>query len=531
MTTPPSLPATGRSWFGIRAKLLGCAALLVLLVSGLLTSYTIVTNRSHALELYQEDAIRDGDTLAEAMVNDLYRLDLRGLRQHLGAVHKNSSIVATFVLDEQGQVLADGTLDNARRGQRLDDPFVARILATQGWVIERGEQVFKLGRPITLDGSEFLGRLYLQLSLEEINRSILRQLQETIAISIGCILLSFVVAWWFATRFTRPITALTQAADRIRSGDASVEIAITGHDEIRTLSVSLQEMWQQLRTSDQELRTLNLSLDQKVQERTQALQATLQIVHSSIQYASRIQHSLLPNPEFVRFLLPHHFVVWQPRDVVGGDLYWCRLWGMGTLLVVGDCTGHGVPGAFMTLIANGALGHALNMTQPGKLGTLITTMHNNMQEVLGREQEPGNTDDGVELGACYLPPNNTDMLFVGARFSLFYQDPGTPVVELRGDRTGIGYRSIATAPEFTEQRMPRLPNRRFILTTDGLLDQVGEEKRQGWGKKRFQELLDRHRETPVEEIGAHLYEALLAHQGQEIRRDDVTIFGFSVETP
>ncbi|MBF0161995.1 MAG: SpoIIE family protein phosphatase [Magnetococcales bacterium] len=517
-----------QSRLGIRAKLLGFTGILVLLVSGFLTGYTLWANRAHLLEVYEEDAIQVGDILAVAVVNDLYRLDLRGLRQRLSAVHEDSSIVATFVLDEQGQVLSDGTSKNSLRGQRLEDPFVERILAGDSWVVERGDTQLKLGRPVTLEGVGPLGRLYLKLSLEGLNHKIIHQLQETLLISGGCVLLGFMVAWWFAARFTRPITALTQAANQIRAGDALVHIPITGRDEIRQLSVALEEMLRRLQNSDRELRELNLSLDQKVQERTQALQEALQIIRSSIQYASRIQRSLLPRPDFMQFVLPHHFVLWHPRDVVGGDLYWCRLWGMGVLLIVGDCTGHGVPGAFMTLIANGALGHAVNSTEPGELGKLVSTMHDNMQGVLGETQEAGNADDGVELGACYFPPGAAELRFVGARFSLFYQDPGAPAQELKGDRNGIGYRSIARSPTFTEQILPLQPNRRIILTTDGMIDQVGGEKRQGLGKKRFQALLEGYQETPVQGLGERLYEALVAYQGGEIRRDDVTVVGFSV---
>lgn len=513
--------------FGIRARLLLFAALLVLLVSTLLTAYAIWSNRSHALEIYQKDAMQVGDILAEAVVNDLYRLDLRGLRLRLSAVHANSAITATFILNEQGQVLADGTSANSLRGQRLPDPFVARILTSKEWVIEQETHLLKLGRPITLDGTEPLGRLYLQLSLTTLERIILHQLQKILLIAAVCILFSLAIAWWIATRFTRPVIALTRAAEQVRDGDTQVEIPVTGQDEIRTLSVALEEMLRRLRASDQELRCLNLSLDQKVRERTDALQQALHVVHSSIQYASRIQHSLLPDPAFLLFLLPQHCIVWQPRDIVGGDIYWCRLWGMGTLLVVGDCTGHGVPGAFMTLIANGALGHALNQTPPGELATLVTTMHGHIQAVLGRERALGNAEDGLELGACYFPPGEESFLFVGAHFSLFQQDPGTPVVEQKGDRTGIGYRHLLHPPPFTEHMIARPPGRRFFLVTDGLLDQVGEKKRQGFGKARLREVLQQHEKKTIREVGDILYASLVAHQGAEIRRDDVTIVGFS----
>ncbi|MEO5350029.1 MAG: HAMP domain-containing protein [Magnetococcus sp. YQC-3] len=518
------------SFFGIRARLLLFTALLMLLVSSLLTAYAIWSNGDHALEIYQKDLIQVGDILAEAVVNDLYRLDLRGLRMRLSAVHKNSAITATFILDEQGQVLTDGTSANSRRGQRLEDPFVERILASRGWVIEQGAHLMKLGRPITLEGAEPLGRLYLQLSLTDLEQLILHQLREILLISLACLLFSFAIAWWFANRFTRPITALTQAAEQVRDGDTQVMIPVTGQDEIRTLSVTLEEMLRRLRASDQELRGLNLSLDQKVRERTEELQQALHIVRGSIQYASRIQRSLLPDPEFLHFLLPQHCIVWQPRDIVGGDMYWCRLWGMGTLLVVGDCTGHGVPGAFMTLIANGALGHALNQTPPGELARLVATMHGHIQEVLGREQEAGNAEDGLELGACYFPPGGGDLLFVGAHFSLFQQDPGDPLLEWKGDRTGIGYRHLLHPPSLTEKKVALRPDRRFFLITDGVTDQVGGEKRLGFGKTRLKTLLQQHEAIPIQAVGERLYEALVTYQGNELRRDDVTIVGFSCPT-
>ena len=514
---------------GIRAKLLGYTSLMMLLVSVVLTSYSIVTSRKQILDMYQEDAIQIGSALSEAVLNDLYQLDMRGLRLRLSAVHTNKIIAATFILDEKGQVMADGTEDNLLRGQPLDDAFVPRILAAKEWVIDVGEDLFKIGRPVGLEDAEPMGWLYLQLSLDDLNRRIRQQLKENLIISGVCILLGFISAMVFATSFTLPIMELTKAAGRVRSGDMTVEIPITGQDEIRLLSVSLEEMLRWLRTSEKELRELNVSLDQKVQERTLELEETLKIVHSSIRYSSRIQGSILPKQEFFQLLFPRHFIVWNPRDTVGGDIYWCRFWGAGILVILGDCTGHGVPGAFMTLIANGALGHALRTTEPGELSNLITTMHQNIQEVLGQDVGFGDSDDGLELGACYIPPERHELLFVGARFALFHQDPGKPMEELKGDRKGIGYRGIASDVAFTEHRLTLPSQRRFVLTTDGIIDQVGwVKKRQGFGKKRFLALLNDHHDTPIEEIGLVLLEALETYQGDENRRDDVTILGFTV---
>ena len=516
---------------GIRAKLLGYTALIILLVSALLTSYSIVAHRNQMLEIYREDALQIGKALSEAVLNDLYRLDMRGLRLRLSAVHQNKTVTATFILDKKGHIMADGTNENNRRGQPLADPFVARILLAKAWVIHVDTQFFTIGRPIVLGEEPPMGWLYLQLSLEYLNQRIDQQFKENLIISGLCVLLGLISALIFSARFTRPIRTLTQTANLIRSGDTTLEIPVTGQDEIRHLSISLGQMMQQLRDSEKALRELNVSLDFRVQERTLELGKALKLVDDSIHYASNIQRSILPTAEFFKILLPQHFLVWQPRDTVGGDIYWCRFWGGGTLIIVGDCTGHGVPGAFMTLIANGALGHAMRTTRPGELNTLVATMHSNIQDTLGQDVASGASDDGLELGACYIHAERQNLVFVGARFSLFHQKYGALVAECKGDRKGLGYRGLPRNMLFTEHVLDLYPNQRFILTTDGIIDQLGEKKRHGFGKKRFLAVLNDHKDTPIQEIGTHLCAALLAYQGDQIRRDDVTIVGFTALNP
>ncbi|MBF0428740.1 MAG: SpoIIE family protein phosphatase, partial [Magnetococcales bacterium] len=252
------------------------------------------------------------------------------------------------------------------------------------------------------------------------------------------------------------------------------------------------------------------------------------LISDSIHYASLIQRSILPDEGMIQTILPNHFIVWQPRDVVGGDIYWCSPWGEGNLIILGDCTGHGVPGAFMTLIANGALGQAMLTTTPGELATLITTLHGTIQDVLMHDHDLIDMDDGLELGACYLSSDREVMRFVGANISLFYQDGDCQATELRSNRTAIGYRTLPKDLRLTEHILEGVPGQRFFLTTDGMLDQIGGMKRQGFGKRRFLDLLENHKSTPIQKVGEELYQSLVTYQGKESRRDDVTIIGFTL---
>ncbi|NGZ27992.1 MAG: transporter substrate-binding domain-containing protein, partial [Magnetococcales bacterium] len=194
------------------------------------------------------------------------------------------------------------------------------------------------------------------------------------------------------------------------------------------------------------------------------LQKALNLISSSIQYASRIQRSILTPTDKLAETLPEHFVLWEPRDVVGGDMYWYRPWISGTLLLLGDCTGHGVPGAFITLIANGALDQALLETPPGDTATLLQRMHQLIQAALGQDHQEGASNDGLELGACYLDPYQPNLTFSGARFSLFVMEE-TQVQEIKGVKSGLGYRGVDWNVEFKNHEVPLNPDWCYYMTS------------------------------------------------------------------
>ena len=259
------------------------------------------------------------------------------------------------------------------------------------------------------------------------------------------------------------------------------------------------------------------------QERDDAFQ----VITSSINYASRIQRAILPAQELIEKKTKDYFVLWRPRDVVGGDIYWCHNWGLGTLLILGDCTGHGVPGAFMTLISSGALDMAIMEVPPGDSAGLISRLHQLIQVTLGQDRKNANSDDGLELGVCYLDPKKRKMVFAGAGFPLYVSD-GQDIEIIKGDRKGIGYIRTPKNQKYTNQDLELNEDHTYYMTSDGLIDQLGGKTRRSFGKKRFKELLLSLKEVPLHEQGEKIYEALLKYQGTEKRRDDVSVIGFKV---
>ena len=302
--------------------------------------------------------------------------------------------------------------------------------------------------------------------------------------------------------------------------------------EVQLRRLDGQTFWALLSASEMiyENRLARLAWFYDITERKKAedeLQQIYEVVSDSIQYASHIQRSVLTGEDMMAATMREHMVLWEPRDVVGGDIYWCHIWGDGVLVVLGDCTGHGVPGAFMTLIATGALDRAMADVPPGQVGNLIQRMHQVIQIMLKQHGDRSESDDGLELGACFMNPDMTKLTFAGARFPLF-QLEGGQITEYKGTKKGIGYRGISQTQTYDETVIDLNPGMTFYMSSDGYLDQVGGEKRRMFGKKRFKQLLIDMEMLDFEEQKRMLMQALADYQGEETRRDDVSIVAFRI---
>jgi serine phosphatase RsbU (regulator of sigma subunit) len=296
----------------------------------------------------------------------------------------------------------------------------------------------------------------------------------------------------------------------------------------------------EIRRAEQRLQNYSKDLEVEVAKRTEALQRTNEQLQESqdriaaasrqimesIHYASRIQSAVLPSPQTLAMVTADHFLIWEPRDVVGGDFYWLRQVDGGYLTVLGDCTGHGVPGAFMTLIVGGLLEQVVANAPPDDPAKMLSQLHRELQLSLGQHKVEALTDDGLEAGACFINGSERRLVFAGAHFSLWCGVDGE-AREIRGDRPGLGFSRFGPDTVFTNVAIELKRGQAFYMTTDGLIDQIGGERRRPFGKRRLAQFVAEHHRRPMSDQAAVLGQMFQAHQGDEPRRDDVAVLGFA----
>jgi len=253
-------------------------------------------------------------------------------------------------------------------------------------------------------------------------------------------------------------------------------------------------------------------------------------VTDSIEYAKRIQHSILPGQDIFQKSFNNYFIIYKPRDIVSGDLYRLNQNADGSILVsVIDCTGHGVPGALMTMTTNSILNHIerdLCFNDPGQmLGQLNRNFKKTLHTNLPVEGEV--SDDGMDMAFCYIIPEDKKLIFSGAKSSLYYIRKSN-AYEIKGDRQSIGYRKSKDSFKYKNHQITYKPDDTFFLLTDGFLDQNGGSRDYPLGKKRFKQMLNDNADKPFDQLKQIIEKELSDYMNGEPQRDDITMIGFKL---
>ena len=264
---------------------------------------------------------------------------------------------------------------------------------------------------------------------------------------------------------------------------------------------------------------------EKAEREREVAEAANKKIMESIRYAEMIQRSLLPSEEEVMAYLPDSFTIWKPRDLVGGDIVFSDFFEDEILHAVIDCTGHGVPGAFMTMIASSGIRKIIKDEGCRDPAEILKQLNFFVKTSLQQDTGHALSDDGLDAAICRIRIREKVITFAGAKQSLICVE-GNTVHTIKGDRQSIGYKRSDLDFSFSNHDIPIKKGMAFYMFSDGFVDQFGWEDHRRFGTKRFRELLEENAHLPFEQQRDLLLRAFEDHKGENEIQDDVTVVGF-----
>ncbi|MCD4818443.1 MAG: SpoIIE family protein phosphatase [Candidatus Cloacimonetes bacterium] len=294
---------------------------------------------------------------------------------------------------------------------------------------------------------------------------------------------------------------------------------------IRILEKTQKKLEKEVETRTYELSEANIELEEKS---FLIIEKNIKLT-DSIEYASLIQNSILPKEKEISQYIQNYFIIWKPKDIVGGDFYWFFPIpnSKNYIISVIDCTVHGVPGAFMSMTANSILNNIVREKKIYEPDKILNLLHKEIRYTL-RQKSKESQQDGMDISICYIDVNLQEIHFSGAMQFLFLIKSGQNEIDrIRGNRFSIGGRQKEEERIFTKHIIQYNSDDSIYLLSDGLADQKvridGKETK--FKIKRVKEMYLKYNLLPIKEQKIKIEEELAELQGEIEQRDDIVVVG------
>ncbi len=265
----------------------------------------------------------------------------------------------------------------------------------------------------------------------------------------------------------------------------------------------------------------------KIQEKNEIIAEKNENITASINYAREIQNVLLPDSNLLQKYFPEHFVLYKPKDIVSGDFYWADQIGDLLILVVADCTGHGVPGAFVSMMGHNFLNQIIRdeeITTPADALNKLNQMVNSA--MTGKKT----SKDGMDLIILSIDQKTNVITFSGAKNPLYYIHDGLEEpIRIAGDNIAIGS-DLTLENSFTNHTLDLPAGTTIYMSTDGYFDQFGGADSMKFGRRRFRKMIQElnSKSISLEEQLVEVETELKVWQGEEHQIDDITMLAIRV---
>ncbi len=275
---------------------------------------------------------------------------------------------------------------------------------------------------------------------------------------------------------------------------------------------------------EREMKKTLVNTLKELQDSKKLIETQNKKISESIQYAQRIQQSIIPSSDLIKKFLPESFILYRPKDVVSGDFPWFFEKGDDIYIAAVDCTGHGVPGAMLSLIGcfllNEINSHAYSLNP----NEILDLLHTKVIHTLKQHGDNIQSTDGMDIALCKINLKENEVQFSGA-YRPLYLVKGDMLEQFKGDRKSIGGRDIKKEIKFTNHQFKVQKGDTLYFFSDGLPDQFGGSEELKYGPKRIRDLVVQHSKKEMNAIYNLLEQDLSQWQGDGPQIDDILLFG------
>ncbi len=261
-------------------------------------------------------------------------------------------------------------------------------------------------------------------------------------------------------------------------------------------------------------------------DRIAYLEQQAETLHESMRYAGSLQRSILPNERIFQNVFADAFVIFQPKDIVSGDFYWIFQHHDEVYFAVGDCTGHGVPGAMVNIAGNALLRQIIRLEGLSDPAKIVELLDRELTSLFNEHLTEGTTRDGMDLVFCKFNLSQMKGSFCGAGRPLILVR-GEDLVEFKKGPDAIGYAS-KDSKEFETIHFALEPGDQFYLFSDGYTDQFGGDNVKKFNRQRFRNLLTSIRDFDMRKQRSELLFNYNNWRGKQEQVDDICVVGIRI---
>ncbi len=276
----------------------------------------------------------------------------------------------------------------------------------------------------------------------------------------------------------------------------------------------------------------NVSTKEELENQKNKLEKINKDITSSIRYAQFIQNAVLPSKNFLKQFIPENFILYLPRDIVSGDFYWIKQVKNHIAIAAADCTGHGVPGAFMSMLGIAMLNEIVHLDLHPKASEILNELRKRVKTSLHQESIRTRNSDGMDMALCILDIETKRMQYSGANSPIYIirkdEDTGEPrLIHIKPDRMPIGV--YIKERSFINHEIQLQTNDILYLFSDGFIDQFGGETANKFKTKRFKKLLLSIYNEPMKYQKELLFDAFEEWRAGIRQLDDILVLGIKIQ--